>query len=239
MELVATPNSWLPPPWMLSITRVAFWLRQMRTWLAGVPEDCELRFLPVPSSDNGTCSGRGTPIPVQGYCDCWVGYQGPACEECTLGYLSSNGLCVRSWNSFQGRNVPNNATKPKVPILMLQASIDKHFFGASQACRASVSCVTGRPISFLDQQHCALQAPSPRNKSRTIKAAIMTWCSDAATFLRAACHDWHVCHAVRLQRLPPCRLLGPRWHWGCPLASSAWPCCSPAAPRSWSSAAAA
>lgn len=86
----------------------------------------------VPADANGTaCSGRGLPVAAQGVCQCYVGYDGPACGSCGDGYWPSGGLCQRTLSSFQaeaalaGRNallLPSSAPAPapaaaaKVPL---------------------------------------------------------------------------------------------------------------------------
>lgn len=81
---------------------------------AGVAGDCLLRFNPVPGTPSGPCSGRGNPIYAQGQCDCWVGYEGQACDVCTPGYRLVNRMCVRTYNSFQGYTIVD---KPAVRLL--------------------------------------------------------------------------------------------------------------------------
>ncbi|KAK9909309.1 hypothetical protein WJX75_000310 [Coccomyxa subellipsoidea] len=89
---------------------------------AGVPSDCPLGYHAVPSGANGTaCSGRGLPVAAQGVCQCFVGYEGPACGGCADGYWPGGGLCQRTIGSFQaeaalaGRNallIPATAPAP-------------------------------------------------------------------------------------------------------------------------------
>ena len=87
-----------------------------------MPSDCPLGYHAVPSGANGTaCSGRGLPVAAQGVCQCFVGYEGPACGGCADGYWPAGGLCQRTIGSFQaeaalaGRNallIPATAPAP-------------------------------------------------------------------------------------------------------------------------------
>lgn len=68
----------------------------------GVPSDCPLSYYAVPLGDNGAaCSGRGAPVAALGSCQCFAGYDGPACGGCAGGYAPAGGLCQRTLSSFQ------------------------------------------------------------------------------------------------------------------------------------------
>ncbi|CAL8467725.1 g7263 [Coccomyxa elongata] len=88
----------------------------------GVPSDCPLTYQAVPADANRTtCSSHGMPVAAQGLCQCYIGYDGPACGSCGDGYWPSGGLCQRTLSSFQaeaalaGRNalvLPSSAPAP-------------------------------------------------------------------------------------------------------------------------------
>ena len=69
---------------------------------AAAGNDCLLSFTPTPtgSSATGPCSGMGLPAPATGQCNCFVGYDGPACGQCAEGFTLAGGLCQRTFNSF-------------------------------------------------------------------------------------------------------------------------------------------
>lgn len=72
----------------------------------GVPEDCPVRPLPVPSAGGAACGGRGLPVAALSACLCWAGYDGAACEACAPGYAraraaggaagNASALCLRT-----------------------------------------------------------------------------------------------------------------------------------------------
>ena len=54
-------------------------------------------------SNGRLCSGRGAPVNAAGMCVCHVGYQGEACDQCSLGFTLAAGLCQRSYDSLAVR----------------------------------------------------------------------------------------------------------------------------------------
>ena len=82
-----------------------------------MPTDCQLTFQQVPLTSNGPCNGRGNAIYAQGLCDCWVGYEGSACNVCTPGYQLVGGLCQRTYNSFQGYVIVDAALPLPAPAV--------------------------------------------------------------------------------------------------------------------------
>ncbi|KAK9816877.1 hypothetical protein WJX72_006446 [[Myrmecia] bisecta] len=67
---------------------------------AGVSSDCPLAFHPVPIKGSKFCSGKGTPVAALGTCQCFVGYDGTACESCAEGYALMAGTCQRTYAGF-------------------------------------------------------------------------------------------------------------------------------------------
>lgn len=69
--------------------------------VGGCPADCPSYAPPCPLAAlllgaNITCAGVGVCVTATGQCDCFPGYTGPVCQDCSPGYvrLGSKGVCV-------------------------------------------------------------------------------------------------------------------------------------------------
>ena len=82
--------------------------------------DCLLTQHAVPTGAQGDlCSSKGLPVAAQGTCQCFTGYDGPACELCGGGYQLLLGICQRTLDDLVANNnastlSPQAAASPPV-----------------------------------------------------------------------------------------------------------------------------
>ncbi|KAL0020441.1 hypothetical protein WJX77_003488 [Trebouxia sp. C0004] len=116
------------------------------------PEDCPVQYSACPANDSTPCSGKGTCLSSQGVCNCFPGYEGPACESCTSGWIPSQDYCI-----------------PYAPLLYTPQLWTKHVAALIVSAPAPAPAVSPRvgleqgpapgPGSLLNQDNATMPGP--------------------------------------------------------------------------------